>query len=151
VVTGQIHTPATLILVKEPPSICWVCGWVGSRASLDVLMKRFVFCPCQESSHNSSNLPCSVDEFTADPQTAVTLFLHQYPYYDVFKIHCTFIYLLRMVQEVPTEILIFCAVLSFSDGNHSVNAPLSTPHCPRSAMLQAVLSSHCLCLPSLNL
>jgi len=31
-----------------------------------------------------------------------------------------------MVQKVSTEILIFCAVLSLSDDNHSVNLTLSS-------------------------
>ena len=57
-----------------------------------------------------------------------------------------------MVQKVPTEILIFCAVLSLSDDNHSVNvSPPSTSLCPQSAMLQDILSSCCLHLPSVNL
>jgi len=44
VVGGQLHTPAVLRLEKEPTHL--IGGWVGPRASLNMVVKRKNPCPC---------------------------------------------------------------------------------------------------------
>jgi len=39
-VRNHLHTPATL-----PPGTHWIGGWVGSRAGLDVVVKRKIPSP----------------------------------------------------------------------------------------------------------
>jgi len=39
-VSGQLCAVTTLPPGKEPPSIHWIGGWVGPRASLDAMTKR---------------------------------------------------------------------------------------------------------------
>jgi hypothetical protein len=41
---------------RKSPVTPWIRGWVDSRASLDILEKRTIFCPCQDSYPGSSNL-----------------------------------------------------------------------------------------------
>ena len=47
------------------PGTPWIRGWVGSRASMDILEKRAMFCPCQDSYPGSSNLqPSHYTDYT---------------------------------------------------------------------------------------
>ena len=41
-VNGEYHTPATLLLAKNPGTP-WIRGWVGPRAIPDILDKRHLF------------------------------------------------------------------------------------------------------------
>jgi len=34
---------------KQPPGTCWIGGWMGSRASLDVMVKRKISSLCRDS------------------------------------------------------------------------------------------------------
>jgi hypothetical protein len=36
-VSGQVHAPGSFIPVERAPSTYWIGGWVGPRASLDVM------------------------------------------------------------------------------------------------------------------
>jgi hypothetical protein len=51
-VNGLLHAPATLPEERAPGIHC-VQGWAGSRASLDVMEKRKISHPCQESNLDS--------------------------------------------------------------------------------------------------
>jgi hypothetical protein len=44
-VSGQLHTLAAFTPGEEPPITHWIGGWVGTRAILDVVVKRIKFQP----------------------------------------------------------------------------------------------------------
>jgi hypothetical protein len=48
-VSSQLHAPATLPLKERDPGTHWIGGWVGPRAVLDVVVKRKIPSPYQES------------------------------------------------------------------------------------------------------
>jgi hypothetical protein len=52
-VSGLLHASAALCPGKKPLAP-WIGGWVGPRASLDVLEKRKIVYPCQESNSVSA-------------------------------------------------------------------------------------------------
>jgi hypothetical protein len=56
-VSVELHIPAVFPLWKSP-STHWIGVWVGSRASLDILEKRKIFCPCQDSNPRPSSPQC---------------------------------------------------------------------------------------------
>jgi hypothetical protein len=47
-VSGELHAPATLLPVKEPPVTIVLGGWVGSRVGMDTVEQRRIPCPCHE-------------------------------------------------------------------------------------------------------
>jgi len=54
-VSGQLQTPDDLPPRKNPGTT-WAGGWVGSRASSNVLEKRKISNPCRDSNSVSSSL-----------------------------------------------------------------------------------------------
>jgi hypothetical protein len=55
-VSGQLNAPATLPPRKDPRYTLdsWIGGWVGPRAGLDMVVKRKILSPCQESNPRTS-------------------------------------------------------------------------------------------------
>jgi hypothetical protein len=41
-VSGQLHTVGTVYPGKKPPVTHWIGGWVGPRASLDIVEKNLL-------------------------------------------------------------------------------------------------------------
>jgi hypothetical protein len=56
-VSGQLHALAALPLGKEQLVSHWIGGWMGPRASLDMVAKRKIPSLCWESNHH---LDCSL-------------------------------------------------------------------------------------------
>jgi hypothetical protein len=48
-VRGQLHAPAVSPPRKKAPGTHWIGGWVGSKAVLDVVVKRKIPSPRLES------------------------------------------------------------------------------------------------------
>jgi hypothetical protein len=47
--------PSCITLGEETPITHWIGGWVGPRASLDILEKRKISCPCWDSNPRSTS------------------------------------------------------------------------------------------------
>jgi hypothetical protein len=74
--SGQFHAPAALPPGKEPPSTHWIGGWVGSRAILDVVVKKIIPSPCQESNPRTPIVQPIAQHYTDWAITALqTLFV----------------------------------------------------------------------------
>jgi hypothetical protein len=52
-VSGQLHVPAALSPVKEPPVPKEIEGWVGPRAGLRAVEKIEICYPCREPNPDS--------------------------------------------------------------------------------------------------
>jgi len=48
-VSGQLHIPTGLPLGERALDTHWIGGWLGPRAGLDMVVKRKIPSPCQES------------------------------------------------------------------------------------------------------
>jgi len=53
--SGQFHAPATLPPGKKALGTYCIGGWVGPRTGLDVVVKRKIAIPCQNSKPQSSS------------------------------------------------------------------------------------------------
>jgi hypothetical protein len=53
-VSGHVHAPAALPLEETATSALCIGGWVGTRASLDVMEKIKISFPYQKSNPDSS-------------------------------------------------------------------------------------------------
>jgi len=54
-VSDQVHAPAALPPSERAPATCWIGGWAGPRASLDLVVKRKIPSPCRDSNPQSSS------------------------------------------------------------------------------------------------
>ena len=91
-VSVQLHTPAVFPPWKSP-STHWIGGWVGPRASLDILKKRKVFCSCQDWNPRPSSPQrrCYANYTTLAPKERASTSSHCV--YFLLPIHWVFIIL----------------------------------------------------------